>query len=283
MYEAEEVVDVVFPSGDESAEVVHPGKEPLDLPSSLVASQWASVLRLPAPAAIRRNQLDAVFLCEFFVEPIGVVGFVADEPGGELIEETSGKNLFHKLALGWRSALHRYGERKTVSSGDSDDLRALAAAGGADGEAPFLALANVASTNASSKFNWPRSCRCLASRRSASSSFPFRTHCWNRRWQVWNGGYFSGSSRHCAPVPNTHSTPCNTARVSCQGRPRLSARRCGRSTGSTTSHCSSVNSQRPRIGAFGDQQSISRMPPKRLSAIYETGSRARYSPQRWHE
>ena len=25
-----------------------------------------------------------------------------------------------------RSALHRYGERKTVSSGDSDDLRALA-------------------------------------------------------------------------------------------------------------------------------------------------------------
>ena len=27
---AEEVLDVVFPSGDESAEVVHPGKEPLD-------------------------------------------------------------------------------------------------------------------------------------------------------------------------------------------------------------------------------------------------------------
>lgn len=81
MDEAEEVLDVVFPAGDESAEVVHPGKEPLDLPSSLVAPQWAAVLRLAAPAAIRRNQFDAVFLFEFFVEPIGVVGFVADEPG----------------------------------------------------------------------------------------------------------------------------------------------------------------------------------------------------------
>ena len=29
MYEAEEVLDVVFPSGDEAAEIVHPGKQPL--------------------------------------------------------------------------------------------------------------------------------------------------------------------------------------------------------------------------------------------------------------
>jgi len=79
--EAEEVLDVVFPAGNEAAEVVHPGEEPLHLPSSLVASQWASVLRLAAPPAIGRDQLDAVFLFEFFVEPIGVVGFVADEPG----------------------------------------------------------------------------------------------------------------------------------------------------------------------------------------------------------
>ena len=194
--EAEKVLDVVFPSGNEAAEVVHPGKETLHLPSSLVASQRTSILRLAAATAIGRDQLDAILFFEFFIEPIGVVGFVADESGGELIEKASGKNLFHKLALGWRSALHRYGERKTVASGDSDDLGALAAAGGADGEAPFLALAKVASTNASSKFNWPRSCRCLASRRRASTSFPFRTHCWNLRWQVWNGGYFSGSSRH---------------------------------------------------------------------------------------
>ena len=38
MDHAEEVFDVVFPSGDEPAEVVQPGKEPLDLPASLVAA-----------------------------------------------------------------------------------------------------------------------------------------------------------------------------------------------------------------------------------------------------
>ena len=57
--------------------------------------------------------------------------------GGQFVEETAGKNLFHKLALGRRSALYRYGERKTVSSGDSDDLCALAATGRPDCEAPF--------------------------------------------------------------------------------------------------------------------------------------------------
>src|SRR5450755_4858111 len=88
--EAEKVLDVVFPSGDESAEVVHPGEKPLHLPSSLVASQGASVLRLAAPAAIRRDQFDAVVLFELLVEPVGVIGFVADEPGGEFVEEASG-------------------------------------------------------------------------------------------------------------------------------------------------------------------------------------------------
>jgi hypothetical protein len=63
-------------------------------------------------------------------------------------------------------------------------------------------------------------------------------------WQDLVDGYLSGSSRHCAPVPSTQSTPLRTVRVSCQGRPRLSARRDGRSTGSIISHCSSVSSQR---------------------------------------
>ena len=273
MDEAEEVLDVIFPSGNESAEVVHPGEEPLHFPSSLVAPQLASVLRLSAPAPVGRDQLDAVLLFELLIESVRVVGFVSDELFGEFIEETSGEDLFDKLAFVRRSALDRYGERKTVISGDSDDLRPLAAPGGADGKPPFFALAKVASTNASSRLSLPCSRRCRASSLRAPSSFPDRTHCWNRRWQVWYGGYFSGNSRHCAPVPSTHNTPFNTARVSCHGRPRLSARRSGRSTGSTTSHCSSVNSQRPTIGACGDTQSIHRMPLFTTGNVYETGSR----------
>jgi hypothetical protein len=263
---------MVLPSGDEAAEVVHPSEEPFDFPAPTIATQLPPILAFAPALPVGRDQFDVVFLTELFIEIVRVIGFVADEPCREFVEEASGQNLFHKLALGWRSTLHRYGERKTVASGDSEDLRALAATRGADGEAPFLALAKVASTNASSRFSWPRSCKCVASRRSASSSFPVRTHCWNRRWQVWKGGYFSGSSRHCAPVPKTHSTPCSTARVSCHGRPRPSRRCCGRSTGSTTSHCLSVSSQRPGISAFGDPQSISRVPPIWLPPIYETGS-----------
>jgi hypothetical protein len=34
------------------------------------------------------------------IERVRVVGLVLFEPGWELVEKTSGKNLFHKLALG---------------------------------------------------------------------------------------------------------------------------------------------------------------------------------------
>jgi hypothetical protein len=242
---------VIFPASDEATEGMHPGKEPFDLPSSSISTQWAAVLSLASPLApVGRDHLDAVFSGELLVERIRVVGLVANELCGEFVDEACGQNILHKLALGRRSAFDRYGERKTVTSGDSDDLGALAATGGADGKAPFLAFAKVASTKASSRFSLPCSCRRAANRFSASSSLPERTHCWKRRWQVWNGGYLSGSSRHWAPVPSTQSTPFNTARVSCHGRPRLSARRAPRNTGSTTNHCSSLNSQRPAIGSF---------------------------------
>jgi hypothetical protein len=178
MDESEEVFDVVFPSCNESSEVVHPGKEPLHFPSFAIAAQLSAILgSVFSSASVRRDQLDAVLGGEFFIKRVRVVGFVADESGRELVEEASGKNIFHKLALGWRSAFDRYGERKTVISGDSDDLGAFAAACRANGEAPFLALAKVASTNASSRFNLPRSYRCAASSFSASSSLPLRTHC----------------------------------------------------------------------------------------------------------
>src|ERR1035437_6659601 len=122
----------------ESAEVVHPGEEPLHFPSSLVAPQLASVLRLSAPAPVGRDQLDAVRLFELLIESVRVAGFVSDELFGEFIEETSGEDLFDKLAFVGRSALDRYGERKTVISGDSDDLRPLAAPGWGRRQAPFF-------------------------------------------------------------------------------------------------------------------------------------------------
>ena len=105
---AEEVFDVVFPAGGEATESGHPGKEPLHLPSSSVAVQFSTVLRDAfASASIRRDQLDAVAFGEMAVEPVRVVGLVADEPGRELVKKTSCKNLLRKPALGRRSALDR--------------------------------------------------------------------------------------------------------------------------------------------------------------------------------
>jgi hypothetical protein len=82
----------------------------------------------------------------------------------------------------------------------------------------------------------------------------------------------SGNSRHCAPVPSTHNTPFNTARVLCQGRPRRAPATAGRSTGSTSFHYSSVNSQRPVIRIARRHQSNSRINQIAAPGNYETGS-----------
>ena len=167
MDEAEEVFDVELPTRDEPSKVVHPGEEAFYLPAFLVTAKLAPILSFASAAAVRGDHLDAVFVFEFLVELVGVVCLVADQSGRQVIEKASGKNFLNKLALGRRSARDRYGEshpskqvcwgprRKTVASGDSDDLRALAPGRGADREAPFFALAKVASTNASSRLSLP--------------------------------------------------------------------------------------------------------------------------------
>ncbi len=155
LYETEEVFDVVFPPSDKPSEVVHPGEEPFDLPALFVTAKLAPILGFASVAAVWGDHLDAVFVLEPLVELVGVVSLVADQSSGELVEKASGKNFLNKLALGRRSALDRYGERKTVASGDSDDLGALAPPRWANRKAPFLALAKVASTNASSRLSSP--------------------------------------------------------------------------------------------------------------------------------
>ena len=116
--ETEEVFDVVFPSGDESAEVVHPGEESFDLPSFFIAAKLAPVLGFTSVATVRGDHLNAVFFFELLVDLVRVVSLVSDLLSGKFIEKASGKNFFNKLALGRRSALDRYGERKTVASGE---------------------------------------------------------------------------------------------------------------------------------------------------------------------
>ena len=199
---------------------------------------------------MRCDHLDAVALGQVAIQTVAVVGFVADQSCRESVEEAVPEDAFDELAFMRRSAFDTNGERKTVIIGESDDFRPFAALGGPDREAPFLAPVKEASMKASSSCNFPRACNSSASTRKMSSSLPSRTHCWKRRWQVWYGGYFLGSSRHWAPVPNTHKIPLSTARGSCHGRPRPSERRFGRKIGSITSHWASLSSHRPRMPSF---------------------------------
>ena len=239
---------MVLPADDQPTKVMEPSKKSFHSPASAVAPQRTPVLGWGATlSAMRRDHLNAVALRQIAVQSVAVISFVADQSRWKRVQEAVSENAFDKLAFVRRSAFDTNGERKTVIIGESDDFRAFAALGGPDREAPFFAPVKEASMNASSKSSLPRAWSSSASTRKMRSSLPARTHCWKRRWQVWYGGYLLGSSRHCAPVPNTHRIPLSTVRVSCQGRPRPSVRRCGLKIGSMSFHWASLSSHRPRM------------------------------------
>lgn len=257
--ESEEIFDVKFPSSDEPSKAVHPGEESFDLPALLVAAELPPVLGFATIASIRSHHLDAVFLLMPQIEPVRVVRLVTDHSGWEFVEKASGKNFFNQLALGRRSALDRDGERKTVASGESDDLRALAPARGTDSKAPFLALAKVASTNASSKVEL--ALRIEQSRQQTQRFFeraaanpllkPAMTGL-ERRLLLRQFAPLRPCAKHPEnPVQDrTGLVPRATAIILATSRTKY---------GLTKTHCSSVNSQHPAIAVRGDHQSISRM------------------------
>lgn len=96
---SEVVFDVVLPPVHEATEVVHPSEEPLDFPSFPVAAQGAAILCFGTFAAVRRNHLDPVVLSQLPIEPVRVVGLVADQPCRELVEEASRERVFDEMAL----------------------------------------------------------------------------------------------------------------------------------------------------------------------------------------
>jgi hypothetical protein len=246
---------VILPGNHQPTKPVQPSKESFHAPGSAVATEGATILCEPlAIAFVRSDQLDIVGFQQIMIEWVTIVGGIADQSFRKFVEEALPEDFFDELVFVRRSALDTNGERKTVISADGEDLGAFATLGRANREPPFFAPVKEASMNPSSSGNCPRACNSVASRRRIFSSLPSRNHCWNRRWHVWYGGYLLGSSRHCAPVPSTHSTPFNTARVSRQGRPRPSLRRAGCRIGSKTDHSASLTSQRPRIGFWSYQR-----------------------------
>ena len=84
---------------------------------------------------------------------------------------------------------------------------------------PFLATTNIPLIKHPLRSSSPRARRSSASASSTPRKTPSRTHCWNRRWQVWYGGNPSGKSSHQAPLLKTRRMPFITSRLSFQGLP----------------------------------------------------------------
>ena len=236
---------MIFISDHQSPEVLQPRKEAFDFPSSLVAPEFAAILgpRLFSPSFVGGNQFSFSFTQQLSVQLVTVVGLVANQTSRGLADKTAIDGRLNELYFMGRSTFNMSGDRKTRSVCDGHDLGAFATSCLADSKTPFFAGEKVPSMNASRMSMPPRSYKSSANSRRMRLKTPCRTHCWNRRWHVWYGGYRCGTSFQGAPVRKIHKMPLSTSRGSRGGRPRPSFFGVGEETrGSIRVHCSFVSS-----------------------------------------
>lgn len=228
----------------DSPKVLQPGEQPFNLPAVAITPQRSSILssRLLPIDFMRSNQFNAL-VSQFLVQRITVIGSIANQSLGALLDKAAGECSFDQSDFMRRSTFNGYGDRKTSAICHCHELCTFAPLGFSHPCAPFLAMTKVPSIKHSVRSNWPRSLTSLTSARRTCSNTPARTHSWKRRWQVWYGGYRSGKSCQAAPVRMIHRMPFRISRSWTRGLPRPSARRTGLgSKPFTTSHCSSFRS-----------------------------------------
>jgi hypothetical protein len=91
---------VALPAGDESAEVVEPREQALDLPAPAVAAERSTVLGLPAlpGPSVRGDQLDPS-RSQPLIQRVAVIGPVTDQPLRGVLEESVVDRLFDERDL----------------------------------------------------------------------------------------------------------------------------------------------------------------------------------------
>ncbi len=245
--QGEKIFKMVLLSHHQASEVLQPGKEAFDLPASAIAPELSSVLGLQSLAAtsVGCNHLDVPIFLQSLIKSIAVVSFISDQSSGNFVEKPCLEGLLDKRYFMRRSAGHVHGDRKTRSVCHCHDLAALAPLGFSHGGAPFLAGANVPSMNASLRSMPPRSRRSSASVTRIRSNTPCFRQYWNRRWQVWYGGYRAGMSFQGAPVLRIQDMPSRSSRGGVGGLPlHPSWPFAGGIKNQIRAHCSLVRSMR---------------------------------------
>jgi hypothetical protein len=245
---------MICPSYYNPAKVIDPRKEPLDLLSSSVPPQLPPILRFGPFSVLPmgRDHLDTLRL-QLSIELVTVIRPVPNELLGFFLNKPVFDRVLHQHYFMPVSTLEAYGDRKTSAVCNCHDLPPFAPLRISNPWAPFFAGTKVPSMIYSFKSKSPRSFKSLAVAFGVDPIVPFRTHDWNRRWQVWYGEYRSGRYCQGAPVRRIHKIPLSTSLDSLQGLPFPSA--LFGNVGSNdfiTSHCSSVRSMVPLQSPSGE-------------------------------
>ena len=243
MDEAKEIKRVILVTDNQVSEVTQPRKKTFNLPSSLVPSQWPSILPVAFDpiTSVGRNHLYSL-LRKFFVQRVTVVCPVSNEPYWLIGNKSRSNRLSNQGNFMRASAFFVDGDRKTSAVCNCHEFRTFSSLGLANTESPFLAGMKVPSIKHSSRSSLPLCFRSSAKVLRMLSNVPFLVHSWNQRWQVWKEGYLSGNSGHGAPVRKIQRMPLRTILGSFLGLPRPSFLTGFGIKGSITSHCLSVKS-----------------------------------------
>jgi hypothetical protein len=212
---------MIFVSNDKPPEILKPGKKSFYFPSSPIRPQFPSILGFWFLSAfsMRRYHFNIALIKQSLVKVITVVGFVANKFIRSILGKATVYGCFNQFHFVGRSAFNVSGDRNTRSVCDCHDLGAFTALCLTDSKTPFFAGAKAPSMNASRISIWPRSYRSSASSWAIRLKTPCLTHCWNRLWHVWYGGYRWGRSFQGAPVRSIHRIPLSTCLGSRAGRP----------------------------------------------------------------
>ncbi len=236
---------MIFVANWQTSKIMQPSKEPFNFPASLITPEFTSILtlRLFPVRLVWRDHLNATLIFQSLIKRIAIICFVTYQKIRCFIQKSVVDSLFNQFHFVRRGAFDMSGDRKTRSVCNCHDLGAFAALRIADKTTPFFAGLKLPSMNASLISISPRSYRSSASSFKMRRKTPRRTHCWNRRWHVWYGGYRCGRSFHGAPVRRIHRIPFITARGSRALRPLGSLAGVNETImGSIRFHCSFVSS-----------------------------------------
>lgn len=229
--------------GYKSPEVLEPADGSFDFPSSLVASEFSSVLRgrFDAIDFMRSNQVDSSFV-QTGPQRVAVSCLVIDQLSRSAMNCTIGEQRLDEIDFVRTGTLDHVPARRTMAVDQQHDLSAFASFGLTYTKAPFFADENVPSAMDSSRSILPSRSSLLTKRAHAFLNKPDSDHSFNRRQQVTYDGKCEGRSRHRAPDRSIHAIASKHSREVARGRPPSGDGGGLSKRSEIKSHCSSVSS-----------------------------------------